>query len=115
MKNLANSLHELKKIQREVDKLGGLMNFDLSPLIDMLMETTNVFGDLFKQDEEAQHAVLKTMTREQKQGMIDMFEQQYLPILVQYNKTEKIAEIQKYIKIVKENLEPQEEDRNFNP
>ena len=70
----------------------------------MIFNTTEVFGELFKQDEKAEYAVLKTMTKDQKEEMIRMFEEQYIPMLTQFNKSEKLVEVKDYIEILKKNL-----------
>ena len=44
------------------------------------------------------------MTKDQKEEMIRMFEEQYIPMLTQFNKSEKLVEVKDYIEILKENL-----------
>jgi len=104
MKNLDANLRDIQKLEKEISAIEKKITVDLSPIVDMIFNTTEVFGELFKQDEKAEYAVLKTMTKEQKEEMIRMFEEQYIPMLAQFNKSEKLVEVKDYIEILKENL-----------
>jgi hypothetical protein len=104
MKNLDANLRDIQKLEKEISAIEKKITVDLSPIVDMIFNTTEVFGELFKQDEKAEYAVLKTMTKEQKEEMICMFEEQYIPMLAQFNKSEKLVEVKGYIEILKENL-----------
>ena len=104
MKNLDANLRDIQKLEKEISTIEKKITVDLSPIVDMIFNTTEVFGELFKQDEKAEYAVLKTMTKEQKEEMIRMFEEQYIPMLAQFNKSEKLVEVKGYIEILKENL-----------
>jgi hypothetical protein len=104
MKNLDANLRDIQKLEKEISAIEKKITVDLSPIVDMIFNTTEVFGELFKQDEKAEYAVLKTMTKEQKEEMIRMFEEQYIPMLAQFNKSEKLVEVKGYIEILKENL-----------
>jgi hypothetical protein len=104
MKNLDANLRDIQKLEKEISAIEKKITVDLSPIVDMIFNTTEVFGELFKQDEKAEYAVLKTMTKDQKEEMIRMFEEQYIPMLTQFNKSEKLVEVKDYIEILKENL-----------
>jgi hypothetical protein len=104
MKNLDANLRDIQKLEKEISAIEKKITVDLSPIVDMIFNTTEVFGELFKQDEKAEYAVLKTMTNDQKEEMIRMFEEQYIPMLTQFNKSEKLVEVKDYIEILKENL-----------
>ena len=104
MKNLDANLRDIQKLEKEISAIEKKITVDLSPIVDMIFNTTEVFGELFKQDEQAEYAVLKTMTKDQKEEMIRMFEEQYIPMLAQFNKSEKLVEVKGYIEILKENL-----------
>jgi hypothetical protein len=104
MKNLDANLRDIQKLEKEISAIEKKITVDLSPIVDMIFNTTEVFGELFKQDEKAEYAVLKTMTKDQKEEMIRMFEEQYIPMLAQFNKSEKLVEVKGYIEILKENL-----------
>ena len=104
MKNLDANLRDIQKLEKEISAIEKKITVDLSPIVDMIFNTTEVFGELFKQDEKAEYAVLKTMTKDQKEEMIRMFEEQYIPMLIQFNKSEKLVEVKDYIEILKENL-----------
>jgi hypothetical protein len=104
MKNLDANLRDIQKLEKEISAIEKKITIDLSPIVDMIFNTTEVFGELFKQDEKAEYAVLKTMTKDQKEEMIRMFEEQYIPMLTQFNKSEKLVEVKGYIEILKENL-----------
>lgn len=104
MKSLDANLRDIQKLEKEISAIEKKITVDLSPIVDMIFNTTEVFGELFKQDEQAEYAVLKTMTKDQKEEMIRMFEEQYIPMLTQFNKSEKLVEVKGYIEILKENL-----------
>ena len=104
MKNLDANLRDIQKLEKEISAIEKKITVDLSPIVDMIFNTTEVFGELFKQDEKAEYAVLKTMTKDQKEEMIRMFEEQYIPMLTQFNKSEKLVEVKDYIEILKKNL-----------
>ena len=101
MKSLDANLRDIQKLEKEISAIEKKITVDLSPIVDMIFNTTEVFGELFKQ---AEYAVLKTMTKDQKEEMIRMFEEQYIPMLTQFNKPEKLVEVKGYIDILKENL-----------